>query len=134
MAIGRTDDRYYQEIADAIREKNGSQIRYKPREMPGAIKAIQVATPITETLEINNNGSFNVLNYAMAEVNVPASAVTYGNKTITENGVFDVTTYKNVVVSVPTESSSEGIIPTGTLTVYENGSYNCIAAFFFCLL
>lgn len=39
--IGLTDDKNYQDIADAIREKNGSEETYKPSEMAEAIRGIE---------------------------------------------------------------------------------------------
>lgn len=35
----------YQDIADAIREKNGESTLYKPREMAAAIRALNIGTP-----------------------------------------------------------------------------------------
>lgn len=40
MAIGVTDDKHFQDIADAIRQKNGSTETYKPNEMADAIKEL----------------------------------------------------------------------------------------------
>lgn len=40
MAIVTTNDQHYHDIADAIREKNGSDTQYTPAEMPAAIQAI----------------------------------------------------------------------------------------------
>lgn len=45
------------------------------------------------SLNINNNGTFDVTNYKNANVQVPASAVVSGTLTIGMNGTFDVTTY-----------------------------------------
>lgn len=41
MAIGITDEKNYQDIADAIREKNGSSDTYTPSEMADAIRGIE---------------------------------------------------------------------------------------------
>lgn len=41
MAIGITDEKNYQDIADAIREKNGSSNTYTPGEMAEAIRGIE---------------------------------------------------------------------------------------------
>ena len=40
MSIVYTDDQYYYDIGNAIREKNGTQITYKPSEMANAVKSI----------------------------------------------------------------------------------------------
>ena len=40
MSIVLTDDTYYQDIANAIRNKNGTTTQYKPSEMAAAINAI----------------------------------------------------------------------------------------------
>lgn len=42
MAIVTTDNKYYSDIADAIRNKNESSTQYKPEEMAEAINAIEV--------------------------------------------------------------------------------------------
>ena len=40
MAIITTDNQHYHDIADAIREKNGTQNTYKPEQMAAAVRAI----------------------------------------------------------------------------------------------
>ena len=42
MSIVLTDDTYYQDIANAIRNKNGTTTQYKPSEMAAAINAISI--------------------------------------------------------------------------------------------
>ena len=44
MAKVLTDEKYYTEIADAIREKNGETTQYKPSEMGAAIVAIETGS------------------------------------------------------------------------------------------
>ena len=44
MAKVLTDEKYYAEIADAIREKNGETTKYKPSEMGAAIVAIEAGS------------------------------------------------------------------------------------------
>lgn len=59
MAIVTTDNQHYSDIADAIREKNGTEETYTPAEMPEAIRdldtggiklaSISITTPPTKT-------------------------------------------------------------------------------------
>ena len=51
------------------------------------------------TLDVVNNGVFNVTEYQKINVQVPASAVTSGTMTITAEGTYDVTNFKSVVVA-----------------------------------
>ena len=51
------------------------------------------------TLDVVNNGEFNVTEYQKINVQVSASAVTSGTMTITADGNYDVTNFKSVVVA-----------------------------------
>ena len=51
------------------------------------------------TLDVVNNGVFNVTEYQNINAQVPASAVTSGTMTITANGDYDVTNFKSVIVA-----------------------------------
>ena len=51
------------------------------------------------TLDVVNNGVFNVAEYQKINVQVSASAVTSGTMTITADGNYDVTNFKSVVVA-----------------------------------
>lgn len=51
MGIVRTDDRYYAEIAEAIRSKNGKSTEYYPSEMAAAIEALE-GEPIEGNVEL----------------------------------------------------------------------------------
>lgn len=69
------------------------------------------------TLEINENGVFNVATYASAEVNVDTGVFPVGTLNITENGTFNVYYYESATVNVPNPS-------TGSTSITENGTYN----------
>lgn len=57
-------------IGDAIREKTNSTDLLTLADMPNAIRNIRTDEPPTETLNINKEGLFNVLNYANANVDI----------------------------------------------------------------
>lgn len=70
---------------------------------------------------ITNNGEFDVRNYNMANVSVPASAVTSGSLNVTSNGTYDVTDKKSVVVNVPAPSVTKYSV---TKTLHDSTSNN----------
>ena len=100
-----------QGIADAIRSKNGTQNTYKPAQMAEAIEAISGGgiTP-TGAINITENGTHDVTNYASANVSVPQDTTPTGTKqiTITENGTTteDVTNYASAEITVNVSGSS----------------------------
>ena len=68
------------------------------------------------TINITENGNYDVKEYASAAVNVPQPS---GKITITENGTgIDIAHYATADVNVP------GIVPTGTINITENGNYD----------
>ena len=68
----------------------------------------------TGTVELTENGTFDVARYAYAEVDVPGSVPT-GTIAITENGEVDVSGYATASVAVPTSASGNiRIVPNVT--------------------
>lgn len=78
------DQDYLYDIADAIREKKGVTTRFIPAEMKPAILSIPTGdiTP-TGTVNIAQNGTHDVTEYASANVNVQPNLQ---SKTATQNG------------------------------------------------
>ena len=73
MSLVTINDTNLKNIANAIREKNGTTDTYKPNEMASAISNIEAGIEPTGTLDITENGNYDVTNYANANVNVASS-------------------------------------------------------------
>ena len=127
-------------VADAIRAKSGgsSELDF-PSEFVSEIESIPTGGSPTGTkqISINQNGTTteNVADYASAEinVNVPASEVDSGTKSISSNGTHDVTGYASASVAVPNSyaSGDEGkVVSNGALVAQSsqnidtNGTYD----------
>lgn len=67
------------------------------------------------TLSITENGTYDVQDYAEAEVNVPVGVFPTGTKSITANGTYDVNDYASAEVSVASDS-----VATDTVTFVNN--------------
>lgn len=107
-----TNSKYYHDIADAIREKNGTENTYTPAEMANAIHALVVAgetlvfqektaTPTAITQEIIADSGYNGLNKVIINPIPSNYLIPTGSITITENGTINVAQYASAVVNIP---------------------------------
>lgn len=124
---------YLDDIADAIRNKNGTENTYKPSQMAAAIEALPGPSTLGMKI-ISENGSYdpasdNLDGYSGVTVNVPNSysagdegkvvssgaLVSQTSVTKTENGTYDTTLNNQVVVNVPSATLvSKSITENGT--------------------
>lgn len=76
----------------------------------------------TGTITIDENGTYDVTNYASANVDIDIGVFPAGAMEITENGPYDVTDFAVVDVNVPTggDTTIEDSIVTRTITSYTN--------------
>lgn len=91
MAIVTTDNRYYTDIAAAIRAKSGAQNQYRPEQMAAAIEAIPTGGTEMED----------------ALVQRPASLTEYTNDRVTEIGSYFF--YANSIIQIVSFPSVEYI-------------------------
>ena len=77
------DESDIQDIADAIRSKNGTQNTYTVAQMAAAIGNIPTGITPTGTINIISNGTYNVTDKASAVVAVPTGVMTCATATYT---------------------------------------------------
>lgn len=142
-----TNNQHYQDIAAAIRAKNGSTTSYKPSEMAPAIRALVVgtvslqaksATPTTATQTIVADTGYDALS-AVTIAPIPSQyIVPTGTLSITTNNTYNVANYASVTVNVQTlepgliwqdaqgyiHLDKDGVGTTSTLTITQNGVYD----------
>lgn len=82
----------------------------------------------TGTITIDENGTYDVTNYASANVDIDIGVFPAGAMEITENGPYDVTDFAVVDVNVPTggDTTIEDSIVTRTITSYTNNRITLI--------
>ena len=110
-----TNNEHYQNIADAIREKNGTENTYTPAQMAPAIKALVVSgslktedktvTPTKSIQQVRAAAGYDALGTVTVNAIPSQYIVPDGSLTITENDTYDITDYEEVVVNVATGST-----------------------------
>lgn len=116
-------------IEPLFADENGT---YEPPIGVDGYSPVTVNVPIpegyivpSETLDIAQNGEYNIAEYEFVDVNVPIPdgyIQPSGTKEITENGTHDAKAYESVSVNVPIPDGY--IVPRGELEVTENGIHD----------
>lgn len=106
MAKGLVTQQYLSDIADAIREKNGTETEYLPSEMAAAVAAIPNSYAASDEGKIVKNGALVAQTARATE--------------IAANGTYDTTENNSVTVNV----SGGGGAVVQPLNVTQNGTYN----------
>lgn len=153
MAQVLVTESYLDDIADAIRDKTGSEDTYTPAQMAEAIEDIHTADEVVlVSKSISANGTYNPASdsadgYSGVTVNVPntytaadegkvvssGALVAQESQNVSQNGTYDTTLKNQVVVAVPNSysASDEGkVVSSGELVaqtsrnVTQNGTYD----------
>lgn len=99
MSIVTIEDTNLTNIANSIRNKNGSTTKYKPSEMASAISNIQTGIEPSGTLDITSNGTYDVTNYASANVNVAGSSSEDVYEGLLDNTITDINSNVKSIVA-----------------------------------
>lgn len=122
MANVLVDESSLTNIANAIREKNGTTTTYKPSEMASAISSIEteptlqskIVTPSTSSQTITADSSYDGL--SKVTVNAVTSSI--------DSDIKASNIKSGVNILGVTGTLEEGITPSGTLEITENGTHD----------
>lgn len=111
MSIVKTDSQHYTDIANAIRNKNGSSTAYKPSEMAKAIGDIQTSSnPVIQSLSVTENGTYTA----------PEGVDGYSPVTVDVQGGGDDSTLKAIIERTTTNPT----LPSGLTSISRYAFYN----------
>ena len=135
MATAVLDEQNLIDIANAIRQKNGTNNVYKPNEMANAINEITTKEDLQEEIDtqsdlLNNQTDKLQLAFDLLNSKVIGGITPTGTLDISENGEYNVTNYEKVNVQVAGEDLLTKVL-TNTLTVYSDESIKDIKGYTF---
>lgn len=125
MSVSYITDSVLEDIADAIRAKNGSQDTYTPVEMATAITNIPSGGGITPTgnISITQSGTTDVTNYATATVAAGSAGTPTATKGTVSNHSVSVTPSVTNTTGYITGSTKTGTAVSVSASELVSGTY-----------